>query len=314
MRRIKRKSKFSLPSKYVLLVMTILCVAAMFLSLTKNLSGGPLNTVAGYIFIPMQEGINSVGTWISQKADNLKKLNDVMKENASLQGKVDELTQELSTIKLEQYDLENYRQLLALNQKYPSYKKVAANVIGKNSGNWFDTFVIDKGSKDGIKKDMNVIAGSGLVGIITDVGPNYAKVRSVIDDTNSVSGMDLNTSDNCIITGNLEKMNENQEIELSDLKDSANKFQVGDQIVTSYISDKYLQGILIGYVKSIKSDSNNITKSGTITPVVDFEHLQEVLVILNNKQNINSDSSSSSSTQTQQSTQSSTSTEVKSAN
>ena len=286
MRRIKRKPKITLPTKYIRLGMTVLCVTVMFLSLTFNLSGGPLSTLAGYVFVPMQKGINSVGGWISEKADNLKDLNDVMQKNEELQAQVDELTAELNTIKLEQYDLDNYRALLELDEKYPSYEKVAANVIGKDSGNWFNTFIIDKGSKDGIEKDMNVIAGNGLVGIVTEVGPNYAKVKSIIDDTSSVSGMDLSTSDNCIIRGNLQMMNENQEIELSDLKDTDNKVQVGDQIVTSYISDKYLQGILIGYIKDISTDSNNLTKSGTITPVVDFEHLQEVLVILDKKEDV----------------------------
>lgn len=286
MKRIKRKPQFTLPTKYILLGMTVLCVTVMFLSFTFNLSGGPLNAVAGYVFVPMQKGINAVGGWMSEKADNLKNLNDVMQKNEELQAQVDELTAELNTIKLEQYDLDNYRALLELDDKYPSYKKVAANVIGKDSGNWFNTFIIDKGSKDGIEKDMNVIAGSGLVGIVTDVAPNYAKVKSIIDDTSSVSGMDLATSDNCIIRGNLQMMNENQEIELSDLKDTDDQVQAGDQIVTSYISDKYLQGILIGYIKDVSVDSNNLTKSGTITPVVDFEHIQEVLVILDKKEDV----------------------------
>ena len=286
MRRIKRKPQFTLPTKYILLGMTVLCVTVMFLSFTFNLSGGPLNAVAGYVFVPMQKGINAVGGWMSEKADNLKNLNDVMQKNEELQAQVDELTAELNTIKLKQYDLDNYRALLELDDKYPSYKKVAANVIGKDSGNWFNTFIIDKGSKDGIEKDMNVIAGSGLVGIVTDVAPNYAKVKSIIDDTSSVSGMDLATSDNCIIRGNLQMMNENQEIELSDLKDTDDQVQAGDQIVTSYISDKYLQGILIGYIKDVSVDSNNLTKSGTITPVVDFEHIQEVLVILDKKEDV----------------------------
>nr|MBP7386999.1 rod shape-determining protein MreC [Lachnospiraceae bacterium] len=132
--------------------------------------------------------------------------------------------------------------------------------------------------------DMNVIAGNGLVGIVIDVGPHYAKVRSVIDDSAKVYGMILNTSDNCIINGNLQSMNEDQVIEFSGLNDSENKVQIGDQIVTSNVSDKYLQGILVGYVSSISEDSNHLTKSGTITPAVDFEHLQQVLVILDKKE------------------------------
>ena len=133
-----------------------------------------------------------------------------------------------------------------------------------------------------------MIAGSGLVGIVIDTGPNYAKVRSVIDDASNVSGMALSTADRCIINGNLATMNENQVIEFSDLKCEDNAVAIGEQIVTSHISDKYLEGILIGYVSTIERDSNNLTYSGTITPAVDFQHLQEVLVILD-KKNIQKD-------------------------
>ncbi|MDE6980380.1 MAG: rod shape-determining protein MreC, partial [Lachnospiraceae bacterium] len=237
-----------------------------------------------YVFVPMQQGINYVGSWLKDKTDNLKNLKDVMSENQALKEKVDSLTLELNTIKLEQYELDNLRELLDLDQKYPSYEKVAANVIGKDAGNWFSTFTIDKGSKDGIDVDMNVLAGSGLVGIVTDVGPNYAKIRSIIDDTSKISGMLLTTSDRCIVHGDLQEMNENQNILFNNLKDSDDEANVGDPVVTSYISDKYLQGILIGYINTIEVDSNNLTKSGTITPVVDFEHIEEVLVILDKKQ------------------------------
>lgn len=280
---MKRKSKFKFPSKYVLMILTALCGILIYVSFTMNLSGGPLNTAAGYVFIPMQRGINYVGSWISDKADNLKNMADVMEENQKLKAQVDSLTSELNTIKLEQYELDNLREVLELDQKYPSYEKVAANVIGKDTGNWFSTFTIDKGTKDGIEVDMNVIAGSGLVGIVTDVGPNYAKVRSIIDDTSKVSGMVLTTSDRCIIHGDLQEMNENQNILLTDLKDT-DEVAVGDPVVTSYISDKYLQGILIGYINTLEVDSNNLTKSGTVTPAVDFEHIEEVLVILDKKE------------------------------
>ncbi len=281
---MKRKPRFKIPSKYVLMGLTLLCAILVYASFTINLSGGPLNTAAGYVFIPMQRGINHVGLWISDKTDNLKDLKDVMEENAKLKAQVDELTSELNTIKLEQYELNNLRDLLDLDQKYPSYEKVAANVIGKDAGNWFSIFTIDKGAKDGIETDMNVIAGSGLVGIVTDVGPNYAKVRAIIDDISKVSGMVLTTSDRCIVHGDLQEMNANQNILLTDLKDSDDEAQAGDPVVTSNISDKYLQGILIGYINKMEMDSNNLTKSGTVTPAVDFEHLEEVLVILDKKQ------------------------------
>ena len=80
----------------------------------------------------MQKGINYAGTWLSDKADNLKNLNDVMEENEQLKGQVEKLTNELNTIKLEQYELDNLRELLALDQQYSDYKKTGANVIGKD--------------------------------------------------------------------------------------------------------------------------------------------------------------------------------------
>lgn len=281
---MRRKSKFILPAKYLLMLLSGVCIVAMLLCFTLNISGGPLNTAAGYVFVPMQEGINKIGTWITDKADNLKKLSDVMAENEELKSQVDKLTTELNTVKLEQYELDNLRELYELDQKYPSYEKVAANVIGKDSGNWFNTFTIDKGSNDGIEVDMNVMAGSGLVGIVTDVGPNYAKVTAIINDTSKVSGMVTTTSDNLIVSGSLQNMNENMVIEFSNLNDKDDEVMVGDPVVTSYVSYDYQQGILIGYINTIETDSNNLTKSGTITPVVDFEHIEDVLVILNKKQ------------------------------
>lgn len=281
---MKRKPKFILPTKYILLLMTGVCIVAMLLCFTLNITGGPLNTVAGYVFIPMQKGINSVGSWVVDKSDNLKQLGDVMEENEELRRQVDSLTTELNTIKLEQYELENLRELLELDQKYPSYDKVAANVIGKDGGNWFTNFTIDKGTEDGIEVDMNVISGSGLVGIVKDVGPNYAKVAAIINDTMKVSGMVTSTSDNLIVNGSLQNMNENMVIEFSNLNDKDDEVAIGDPVVTSYVSDQYQQGILIGYISTLEKDANNLTKSGTITPAVDFEHIEEVLVILNKKQ------------------------------
>ena len=240
---MKRKPKFILPTKYILLILTGVCIAALLLSFTLGINGGPLNTVAGYVFVPMQKGINTVGSWITDKSDHLKKLSDVMKENEELKQQVDSLTTELNTIKLEQYELENLRELLNLDQKYPSYDKVAANVIGKDGGNWFTNFTIDKGADDGIEENMNVIAGSGLVGIVTDVGPNSPKVSTIINDTMKVSGMVTSTSDNLIVNGSLQNMNENMVIEFSNLNDKDDKGHHREPVVTSYVSDQYQQGI-----------------------------------------------------------------------
>ena len=300
-----RNKKKRLSSKYLLMILSGICIVTMFTSLVFNLSGGPLNSVAGYVFVPMQKGINTAGSWISGKANDFQTLGEVLKENKKLQNQVDDLTNQLNVTKLEQYELDNYRELLDLDDKYSGYQKVAANVIAMDGTNWFSTFTIDKGSKQGIAKGMNVIAGSGLVGIVTDVGPNYSKVRSIIDDSSNVSAMVLTTKDNFNVSGSLMNMNKDKVLPFSELRDENDKVQQGDPVVTSYVSDQYQQGLLIGYIYSVEDNANNLTKSGYITPVVDFQHLQDVLVITEIKNTGKEDISSSktSSTESENSTQ-----------
>lgn len=278
MRRFRSKKR-EIPTKYIVITLTLVCIISFFVSLVANVSGGPLNTVAGYVFVPMQKGVNNIGNFFLEKTNHFKTLSEVIEENEELKKQNDELLQQLNINRLDQYQLDNLRELLELSEKYPSYEKVAASVIASDGGNWFSNFTIDKGSKQGIEKGMNVMAGSGLLGIVTDVGPNWAKVRAIIHDSNRVSAMVSTTGDNFIVSGNLQLMNSENVIRFSGLKDEEDKVQINDPVVTSYVSDEYQQGILIGYIDTIETSSNNLTKSGTIRPVVDFEHVQEVLVI-----------------------------------
>ena len=121
-----------------------------------------------------------------------------------------------------------------------------------------------------------------LLVMVYEVGPNYAKVRTIIDEGSSVSGQFLRTSDLCIVSGDKKLMEEgyinvefiNKDADISD----------GDQVVTSHVSEKYLEGITIGYISDIKVDPTNLTKTSHLTPCVDFRNLQEVLVIKQKKQ------------------------------
>lgn len=276
---MKRRGKSSFPSKYVLLLLTVICIMLLFAGYATGYAGEPIRTICNYVFVPMQKGLDYVGESISINSDDTKTKEQLIAENEQLQEQIDELSTQLTNTRLQQSELDTLRELYDLDQTYADYKTTGAHVIGKGTSNWFNTFTIDKGSKDGIKVDMNVIAGSGLVGIVTDVGKNYAVVRAIIDDTSNVSGMILSNNDNCIVSGNLKSMTESNMITFSNLEDSEDKVSTGDSVVTSNISDKYLPGLLIGYVTNITEDNNNLTKSGEITPVVDFKHLQDVLVI-----------------------------------
>ena len=270
-------------SKLILFFLSLFCGIMIIVSFALEFTDSPVKDVVGVVLTPIQSGINHVGGWFSGKMDYFEDNLKLAAQNEELQSQVDQLTVENTQLLQDKDELNSLRDLYELDHKYETYEKVGARVISKDdSSNWFSTFTIDKGSNDGIKVDMNVLAGSGLVGIVIKTGPTWSTVRSIIDDSSNVSGMSLSTSDKCMVRGDLSLINDGK-IRFEQMENNENKVQVGDQIVTSHISPKYLQGILIGYISEITVDSNNLTRSGYITPVVDFKNLQEVLVITTTK-------------------------------
>lgn len=288
---IKRKGeKFTLPSKYLLFVLTFVCIIMMLVTFGTNVFNRPFNRVLGYVVVPFQQGISKAGEWIANRSDELVQIRSLLDENERLKEEVAALTEENTLLQQDKYELNKLRELVGLDEQYGEYEKIGARIISRDSGNWYSSFIIDKGSNDGLADDMNVIAGGGLVGRITSVGPNWSRVTSIISDNSNVSAMTLATEDNLIVSGDLQLMAEGV-ITFSKLVDSKNAVAEGDKIVTSNISDKYLPNILIGYIHTINRDANNLTKSGYITPAVDFEHLGEVLVITDLKQQIEEEES-----------------------
>lgn len=282
---MKKNGQTSLSSKYLLLVLSLICVVLMGISFVSDKINGPLRSVANITIIPMQKGINTFGIWMNDLTRNFETLEELRAENKELQEKVADLTTKNNLLQQEKHEMDRLRELFELDQKYGDYPKVGARVTANDTGNWFSSFVIDKGSNDGISVDMNVMAGTGLVGIITEVGPNWSRVRSIIDDSSNVSAIVQSTSDTCIVSGDLTLMQDGKiRFEHLSLNDSV--IDPGEQIVTSHISSKYLPGILIGYVYDIQTDANNLTRSGHITPAVDFQHMQEVLVITTTKEQL----------------------------
>ena len=274
---MRRRTKLNINPKHVLIVCVLLCILLIAVSFRFGDKLLPVRNAVSTVITPMQKGINVVGTLISDQLDNFRSVNELLEENAKLKEKVDILTYQNKLLLQDKYELDGLRELFELDKKYIDYPKVAARVISKDSNNWYSVFTIDKGTKDGLEKNMNVIAGNGLVGIIVEANYNNSIVRSIIDDKSFVTGMFLKTSDICYVKGDLELMDENKiRVELIG-KDS--QVYDGYEVVTSHISPNYHQGILIGYISDIKLDPSNMTKTAYLTPVVDFERLEEVLII-----------------------------------
>ena len=285
MKNLKKKFRFRihLKSKHLLAIMTFFCVSAIVATIASGVTSAPLKEAAGLIIVPFEKSIASIGQWMTDVQDSFWEKEDLIQQNEELQTTVDTLTEQNNVLLQDQAELARLEQLYELDEEYTDYPKVAARIISKDPGNWYDTFMINRGSNDGIRVDNNVIAGKGLVGIVTEVGSNWATVRSIIDDSSNVSAMTVSTDDICVVEGDLELIDEGK-LRFSQLYDREDKVSVGERIVTSNISDKYVEGLFIGYVSEIELDTNNLTKTGTLVTPVDFQHLKDVFVITTNKQ------------------------------
>ena len=274
---MKKKVSSYVTSRYILIALTAICLIFISTSFFTDKLVAPLRDAVSMVVVPLQKGMNNLGLWTYDKYTTLQEISVVLDENKELKSKVDDLTEENNQLRQDTYELSRLRELYELDEKYPGYTKVGARIIEVTTDNWSKAFKVDKGSDDGIKKDMNVIAGGGLVGIVADVGKNYSIIKTVVEDNNSVSGMLIDTNDTCLVEGDIE-LSDSGLIKLTHFKSDIT-VRDGDKIVTSNISDKYLQGILIGYAKDVEPDSNNLTQSGYLVPAVDFNNLQEVLII-----------------------------------
>lgn len=284
---MKKRTKHTIPAKYILTFLSCNCALLIIVSFISEPFGNTIKNSAAQIVVPVQKGMNHVGLWLADKSDTIKEYAKLQDENKELKQKLADIQSQNSILIQQQSELEKLRELYQLDDIYSDYPKVAARVISMQPDNWFSEFTIDKGSEDGIEVDMNVLADAGLVGRVTYVGKNYSKVTTIINDSSNVSAKSASTSDNCIVSGDLELMNEGY-IRVSGISKDAG-IKDGDMLLTSYISDKYLPGILIGYITNITDDGNKLTKSGYLMPVVDFSQIEEVLVITQLKETVEDD-------------------------
>ena len=284
--RRKKKIKLSFRPKYLLYALLFLCAMLIYISYQYRDSLLPFKTSIGNLITPMQNGINTIGSWFAEQTELFESKQALQEENEKLRAELENLKTQNSILVSDGYELAALRELYEVGQKYSDYPMVAARVISKDSNSYYSSFVVNKGSQDGICKDMNVIAGDGLVGIVTEVGKNYSRIRAIIDDTSYVSGMFLKTSDTCIVHGDLELMDDGF-IRVEGISLHA-EIEENFEIVTSHISDKYLPGILIGYVRDIEIDASNMAREARLMPVADFEHIENVLIITTLKERMES--------------------------
>lgn len=274
---MKRNKKLHI----VMLSVCVVILISMGISFaTKGSSSAPGNLI-GTVLQPAQKLFSSIGNGVGGFFDFIFDMKDFQQENLELKDEVNRLSARVRELEAYGRENERFRQMLEFKTADTERDIVGCEVIAKEPGNWFYSFTIDKGSGDGLKPDDTVISGYGLVGRITEVGPNWAKVVSIIDSESSVGALISRTQDLAIADGEL-ALADDGKCKLNYLTKDTN-LVLGDTVVTSGLGGVYPEGILIGTVSEIKSDSMGYSQYAVIDTAVDFEKIQEVMVIRNGR-------------------------------
>lgn len=263
--------------KNIVTYITIFLLIMIIFTWEKREHISPVEDSITHVIIPLQKGVTYFGDWLVQRVDFVKNINILEETAVTLQEEVNRLTYENQILEQSKLELDRLQKLYELDQYYADYPTTGARIIGKDPGNWYNVFIIDKGENQGIKVDMVVMGGIGLIGKIIQVGPDFAKVRSIIDDTSSVSASIVRTDDLCVVKGDLTLFNKGY-ISIDYISNNVNLL-IGDNVITSNLGEIYPPGILIGEVVAIETNENQLSKKAFLKPVVDFKHLKEVLVI-----------------------------------
>ena len=278
------KMPFTRRPQLILFILTACCVISMGYYYIKKENIVSVGQVAGAITVPVQKGVNKLGSiFFNFDQERLSK-EEAMAKIESLEDENKELKEQMVSYDQKIQEYQDMRELLELKSEYADYDTVGATVIFSDmTGNWFSTFTIDKGTDDGLEVGMNVLSSGGLVGYISDIAKGHAVVTSIINDNVNVSAMQSTTGDDCVVTGDLPYMKEHGLLKLQYMDTDFN-ISRDNVIVTSNISDRYLPGLVIGYAQDVTVDENGLAASGYLKPAADFKHIRNVLVVTTQKQ------------------------------
>lgn len=268
-------------------VVAITLIGIVGMSIGRSGGSNPLGTNVGMTAIStIGSTINSGFTFIKSGFENVinfqknaKKAEGLEKENSKLQQEVINLQNKLDDVQ----SLQSLKAALNfVDEKYVA-KTLSAKVVSKNDGNWYSSFVVSAGSKDGVKKDSLVMNGNGLVGIVYEVSENYCKVISLLDTKSSVSfKLSKNSEFKGIITYG-ENIDEKADYRDNGLLqgymfDSNYDVLPGDVVTTSGLG-LFPEGIVIGKVEKVIEDKNNSLKYVLVKPNVDFKNIDDVVIV-----------------------------------
>ncbi|SHJ89890.1 rod shape-determining protein MreC [Geosporobacter subterraneus DSM 17957] len=261
----------------IVTAVTIILIIMMGMSIGGRVKiSGPEN-IFGSMVTPVQRIIYNGGQLIENTIRPIFAFRSIDRDNKRLSEENEQLTKQLIELQLTQNELEELRNLSrALNyvSEENRFQHISASVTGKDTGNWFNIFTINVGTKEGVKKDSPVINGSGLIGRVYEVGDNWSKVITIIDNKSSVSFEILRQNEYIgVIRGSVKASLSGY------LIDPHAEVVVGDKLITSGLSI-YPKGILIGEIKEVSKKEDELLKTISVEPAVNFKKIDKVMVLI----------------------------------
>ncbi|WP_182187739.1 rod shape-determining protein MreC [Pectinatus frisingensis] len=267
---------------WILIVVLLGIFCTMFFSAKDRVSIPLTNRAVITLLAPFQSFSSALGSKSGSIINALNELMSMYQENKQLKAEVTTLREE--NLHDNELEAENQRLKGLLNYKESTkqFDLVTASVIARDSATWINNVVINRGSNDGIKKDMPVVTPDGLVGAVIDVYGSYSVVALITDPRVAVGAL-VQRSDSRvagIVKGDIDKQ---VDIHMENISRAAD-IQPGDQIITSGLGGIYPKGIFIGTVDEVGNEAGGLLKYAAIKPAVDFQKLEDVAIIVNSRE------------------------------
>lgn len=265
---IKRHKLFIL---FLILFFISLSIYSSNIKSRTNLNG--FQRLILNIILPVQRMLDNIKSSFFDSIDNYIMLIDVKQENIKLKKKIDNANAKIEQLK--EYEIENERLRKLLDFKLTLKEEVIpAEVISKGASEWIDTIIIDKGSNHGVIPGLAVVTEKGVVGHTIYTTNNYAQVLLMIDKNSAVAVINQRSRAKGIVKGFSDNL---CKIEYTLSKENV---EVDDKILTSGMDGIFPKGLLVGKVTDVKTNRYELFKDTTLEPYVDFDKLEEVLIIM----------------------------------
>ena len=264
------------------LAVTIVVLSVAFLGIIifslKN-NSNIISSGVGSVISPLQKIIYNANDKLKESFDFFINFSKVKQENKELAAKNAELENQLIEYNRMKDENTRLREMFNYSEAHQNYNYLGCNIVGYSGGNISNGYIIDKGTNDGVKKDMVVITPAGLVGKVTKSESSYSIVQTILNENIAVASMVESTRETTgILQGVTDSKNKNLTI-LSNIPIDS-EIKEGDIILTSGLGGMYPQEIRIGEVVSVEVDSVGIMKKAIVKPFVDFNKLEELFVVV----------------------------------